>query len=190
MTGILEVALYVAGILEELDVPYLVGGSLASSLHGIPRATQDADLLADLESDQVSELVARLQGSFYIDARAVDEAVRSRSSFNVIHLETMFKVDVFVAKKDPATRTELARRQRYVLDEAKQQEVVVASAEDIVVQKLLWYKMGGEVSDRQWNDVLGVLKVQGSRLEQVYLRDTARQLGVEALLERAFRASV
>ncbi len=117
MDEILEITLYVTETLERLGVPYLVGGSLASSLHGTPRATQDVDLVADLRLQHVPALVAALEETFYVDHEMIRDAIARRSSFNVIHLETMFKVDVFILKDDPASRQEMERRQVYrVLD--------------------------------------------------------------------------
>jgi hypothetical protein len=181
---ILEITLFVAETLERLGVPYLVGGSLASSLHGIPRATQDVDIVAALRVEHLPGLVRALEGSFYLDAAAIRDAIEHHTSFNVIHLGTMFKVDVFVAKDDPVSREEMQRRERYVVSEDPRRELVVASAEDIVVQKLYWYSLGDQVSERQWSDALGVLKVQGERLNVAYLRRTAALLGVMELLER------
>ncbi len=184
---ILRTTLRVADVLDRLGVPYLVGGSLASSLHGIPRATQDVDLVADLAEEAVSGFVAALEGDFYVDEGMVREAVRRRASFNVIEFETMFKLDVFVVGRDVVTRTEMVRRQTVPVGEEAGQTLVVASAEDIILQKLAWYRLGGGVSERQWLDVLGVLKVQGPRLDGHYLHETAERMAVTDLLERALR---
>lgn len=182
----LRVCREVAEILERLGIPCLVGGSLASSLHGIPRSTDDADLVAELREDHVEPLVAALGSRFYVDADHVREAVRRRSSFNVIELETMFKVDLFVLGDDAAAREELARSQRFELAEGAG-EIPVASPEDTVLQKLRWYRLGHEVSDRQWQDALGVLQVQGKRLDRTYLERGAAALRVQDLLERALQ---
>jgi hypothetical protein len=115
------------------------------------------------------------------------DAIRRHSSFNVIHLETMFKVDLFVAKPRPFDRSQLARRQLHVLSEDPECHAYITSAEDIVLSKLEWYQMSSGVSDRQWRDVLGVLKVQGERLDHTYMHRMATELGVSDLLERALR---
>ncbi len=185
MDEILEITLHVAETFERLEVPYLVGGSLASSLHGLPRATQDVDLVADLREEHVRAFAAALEVDFYLDAEAIRSAIRRRSSFNVIHLETMFKVDVFITKDDEATRQEMQRRQSYVLSEAPKRQIVVASPEDVILQKLYWFRLGGEVSDRQWQDVLGVMKVQGDALDEAYLARMAAQMNLAGLLRRA-----
>lgn len=185
---VLDVTLRVTGVLEQMHIPYLVGGSLASSLHGIPRATQDVDLVAHLSADDIQPLVQALQDEFYIDADMIRDAIRRQSSFNLIHLDTLFKVDVFIYRKDALNRQEMARGQRYFLGDEPERSVVIASPEDIILQKLYWYQLGEQVSERQWNDVLGVLKVRGNELDVEYMEHVARDTGLSQLLEEAFKA--
>jgi len=186
---ILEITLNVVETFERLGIPCLVGGSLASSLYGIPRATQDVDIVARLTQRDVAGLVAALGDAFYLDEAAIREAVDRRTSFNLIHLQTVLKVDVFVADDDEPSINQMQRRQRLELEEQPGRALVVASAEDVVAQKLYWYRLGDEVSDRQWSDVIGVLRVTGGRLDQQYLRRTAVLLGVHDLLRRALDES-
>jgi hypothetical protein len=143
------------------------------------------DLVADLQPEHVAGLVTELGEAFYLDELAIREAVERRSTFNLIHLGTLFKVDVFVAGDDLPTRRELERRQRYRLASGPAGEVAIASPEDIVIQKLHWYRLGDHVSDRQWGDALNVLEVRGDALNLSYMRDLAKEMNVLDLLERA-----
>jgi hypothetical protein len=170
--------------LEQLEVPYHIGGSVASSLNGIPRLTIDVDLVTNLKLEHVRPLVRLLEAEYYIDEDAVRDAVKRRSSFNVIHLESILKIDVFVAKSRVFDQEEF-RRVRLKTLEGSDRPFYVASPEGTVLNKLEWYRMGGEVSDRQWNDILGVLKVQGTNLDMAYLQRWAAALKVSDLLERA-----
>ena len=180
----IRATLLVIDALEALDVPYVIGGSMASSVHGVVRSTNDSDILADLKSRHIQPLVQRLQNDFYLDVRAITEAIRRKCHFNLIHLETMFKVDVFLPKR-PFDARQLDRRQSIPLSPESHRSVYVATPEDVILAKLAWCKMGGETSDRQWRDILGVLSLQQNRLDMSYLRQNASQLGVTQLLERA-----
>ncbi len=178
----LRVALQMAKIFENLDIPYLVGGSIASSIYGEPRATQDIDMVAELKSHHIQALIASTKNAFYIEEEDVIRAVSRHSSFNVIHLETMIKVDIFLLGSEAIDREEMRRRQPQTISDA---QLIVATPEDIVLQKLIWFRRGGEVSDRQWRDVSGVLKVQGDRLDWDYLNHWADSLNLSELLQRA-----
>ena len=186
MDEILDITMLVAGVYERLGVPYFVGGSFASSLHGIPRATQDVDIVAEMKDSHVPAFVAALRPTFYLDEDAIRAAIAGRSSFNVVHLGSYFKADIFIPKDDEASRLEMERRQRFNLGgDPPPRDLVVASAEDVVAQKLFWFTLGDRVSDRQWGDAVGVLKVAADRLDFVYLHHVCALLNVEALLDRA-----
>ncbi len=184
-TELLAAVARVVQAFEKLGVDYLVGGSVASSVFGEPRQTVDADLLACLLGRHAEPLVQQLAGEFYADLPAILAAIQHQSSFNLIHLETMSKVDVFVSWRTPFGQSQLSRREKKTVGQASALELYFASAEDTVLAKLDWYRKGGGVSDRQWRDLLGVLKVQAGVLDQQYLKHWASELGVTDLLNRA-----
>jgi hypothetical protein len=171
---------------DALGISYLVGGSLASSIYGIPRATQDLDLVADIRFSYVDALTSALAGVFYVDAEMIRDAIKRRASFNVIDLATMFKADIFVPKGDAWSREEMARARTQPLDVPDGKVAVrFASPEDTLLHKMVWYKLGDQISDRQWRDIMGVVKVQGDALDQAYLDRWATWLDVSDLLHRA-----
>lgn len=185
MSEPLEITVRLVGTLEEIGIPYHLGGSIASSIHGVPRQTHDADLVVELKPWQVPELVTRLESEFYVDAESIRLALRRGSSFNLVHLASGFKIDMFPRGEGAFDRLEFARhRLEEVLDDPPR-TAFVKTPEDTVLRKLEWYRLGGMTSDRQWTDVLGVLRVQGSSLDLEYLRRWAAELGLTDLLERA-----
>ena len=172
---------------EVLDIAYYIGGSIASSAYGIARATMDVDMVAAIQPQHVGAIVRQLETTYYIDADMILDAIDQRSSFNLIHLETMLKVDIFILKNEPYHHTALQRRRKETIDEEQDPtEFYFVSAEDIVLNKLDWYHMSGGVSERQWNDVLGVLKVQKQLLDIAYLEHWAAKLKLVDFLQRAF----
>ena len=181
----LRVALEVVGLLEDLGIAYHLGGSYASSIHGVPRQTQDVDLVVDVDESSVADLLARLPDGYYRDLESAREAVRSRGSFNLVHLASGVKLDLFVVGAGPFDRQELSRSREVVLPSVPDRPLRVKSAEDTILRKLQWFRRGGEVSDRQWGDVRGILQSQGSALDFDYLDRWARTLGIDDLLERA-----
>ncbi len=178
----------VTDALEALGIDYQITGSVASSAYGIARATLDVDIVADLREQHVSDLIMRLQKHYYVDEERVHDAVRRRSSFNAIHLSTMLKVDVFILKARSYDQVAFGRSRKDTLVESENaRRFALASPEDLILNKLEWYRQGGEVSERQWRDVVGIFKVQRQELDAEYLRRWAADLGLEELLQRAGR---
>ncbi len=180
----LATARLVTGAIERVGARYSIGGSLASSFAGEPRSTLDVDIVTDLTPSHVQPLLSALQDEFYVSADALARAVENHGTVNLIHVATTTKVDLFVAGGTPLD-AELLRRRRTVMAGDPPSAVFVHTPEDILLQKLRWFRMGGEVSDRQWRDVLGIVRVQGNRLDGAYLHQGATTLGVVDLLTRA-----
>jgi hypothetical protein len=182
-----RITLLVTQTLEQIGIVYAVGGSLASSLHGVMRSTLDVDIVADMRLEHIPPLVAALAEEFYTDDEMMRDAIKRHSSFNLIHYETAFKVDIFVRKLRPFDQMQLERRRTSVIANDPERSIYVTSPEDTVLAKLEWYRLGGEASDRQWRDILGVLKTRAGELDLGYLRTWARELMVSDLLERALQ---
>ena len=188
-TELLKAVGRVVTAFDALGIEYLVGGSIASSVFGEPRQTIDADLVARFFGRHAEPLVAKLSAEFYCDLPAILSAVQMQGCFNLIHLETATKVDVFVRWRDPFAQSQFARRQRKVVGRSSPLDLFFASAEDTVLAKLEWYGKGDCVSDQQWRDLLGVLKVQAGALDRAYLTDWAHRLEIADLLGRALAES-
>jgi hypothetical protein len=183
------VTLFVLDAFESLKIPYRIGGSLASSAMGVPRASIDADLVADVRNEHADPLAARLQPAFYASPKMIREAIRNRGSFNLLHIASGFKVDVFVVKERPFDRQAFARCTVRPWLGTSDRTVAFSTAEDVILYKLEWYRMGDEASQRQWNDVIGVLRVQGEKLDRGYMQTWAAALKVGDLLQRAIDES-
>lgn len=176
----------VAAALTSIGANYALGGSMASSLLGSPRFTQDADLTVEPFPGREQQLAAHFGPEYYLSVPAMVEANRTHRAFNIINIATGFKIDLFVRRDRPFEHSALMRGILTSLPDAPGEPIRVLTAEDILLFKLEWYRLGDEVSDRQWNDILGILKVRGQQLDLEYVRRFAGELAVTDLLERAF----
>lgn len=172
------------GSLDRLEIPYLVAGSVASSFYGLRRYTQDVDLVVAIVLDTADDFAAELgTRQFYADIDMMRRMIRLGRAFNVIHMPTAYKFDIFPLQDDAFSRSQFARRKFAVIEFENQSiECAVASPEDLVLSKLRWYRLGGETSEQQWNDLRGVVQVSGPRLDLDYLNEWAPRLNVADLL--------
>lgn len=168
--------------LETAGIPYMLGGSFASSFYGIPRATFDADLVVKIDQIAAAGLYAAFKDSFYADQEEIQQAAVTRHSFNLIHLETAFKVDIFPLKEDAYSKEAFSRRVKQPITDDGKTEIFIESPEDVVISKLLWHKLGGEVSANQPADIAGVLKTMAGKLDSVYIQRWAAAMGLQPLL--------
>jgi hypothetical protein len=187
-TNILSVLKPFIKVLNDLSISYYISGSIASSVFGLPRSTMDIDIVADIKTLHIPDLKKQLENEFYIDEDMIRDAVNRMSSFNLIHLETAMKIDVFIPQQDIYQKSANNRRKKdTLLENDKSSEFYFSSPEDIILNKLKWYEMGNRISERQWLDVLGVIKVQEDSLDKEYLKSWAEKLGVSKLLVDAFQ---
>lgn len=187
MTLPTEFLVYIARLLERLGIPYHVGGSVASSAHGMYRASADIDFVIDPTVDQLEALARELEPEFYVSRPAMAEALSLRSTFNAIHDQTSFKIDFFIKGAAAFDAEELRRSIRQAVGDKGGHEVLLKSPEDTVLRKLEWFRRGGEVSERQWQDVLSILAAGRAQLDEAHLDRWARELGIADLLDRARR---
>ena len=185
----ISVALEVIQVLETLRVPYCIGGSGASTIHGVMRATIDCDLVADLQPEQVEQFTKALKEDFYIEPESIRQAIANGRSFNVIHQRTIFKIDIFMPGSRKFEKSQLARRTERTIAHDPELKAWIASAEDTVLAKLYWFRLGNEVSERQWRDVLGVLKTQSGCLDLKYMHEMAITMNIVDLLDQALEES-
>lgn len=181
----IAVALRVAEALEACNLRYLVGGSLASAISGEPRSTLDVDMVVTLTEADIDRFVSALGDGFHVDPESLRRAAREKSCANLIDLGTSTKVDLFILGGTPLDEEQMGRRQRVRVATDPDRYLQVYTAEDILLQKLRWYRLGDESSDRQWRDVLGIMLAQESALDDAYLDRGATTLGVSDLLDRA-----
>jgi hypothetical protein len=175
----------VTKLFDEIGVQYYVGGSIASSMLGLSRTTMDVDMVSTITINKVDDLYEGLKSKYYIDKEMIIDAIKNHSSFNIIHIETMFKIDIFVLKDRDYDKESFFRKKIDSFEDGNNSiDIYISSPEDIILNKLEWYRIGGEISERQWNDVKGVIKVQDKNLDFNYLKKWAKEICVSDLLEK------
>jgi hypothetical protein len=180
----------IVAILNRLGIPYLIGGSVASSVYGIARHTSDVDFVVQIKLGDIPLFMEAVKTDYYADDEMIAEAIHTGTSFSLLHLTRLVKLDMFIKQNTAWAEEAWKRRQQGFLEaNGEALPVNLPSPEDMVLQKLRWFQMGGGVSDRQWSDILGMLKVQGERLDRAYLRHWAADLGLTERLEQALSAS-
>jgi hypothetical protein len=172
--------------LDRLEIPYEIGGSVASSAHGIPRTTMDVDLVVDFAAEKIEPFVEAVRDEFYADAAQMRESFAAGRAANLIHLKGVWKFDLFPLRNDEYSHVEFGRRilREIQPDNGDPMECSVSSLEDTLLRKLEWFRVGGEISERQWSDVAGMWSAAGSRADMEYLRRWAKRLGLDDLLEK------
>ncbi len=181
---LIELVFIVVRVLDRVAIPYALGGSLASSVFGEPRATMDADIAAKVGPEQIDPLLAALSEHFYVPEQTARAACTEGGSFNVLDVETGYKVDVFVVSEALLDRRQIERRITTPLgDEGR--VVDVTAPDDQLLRKLEWFRVGGETSDQQWRDILGLLAMSAERMDLDDLMRTAHTLGLDDLLAEA-----
>ncbi len=174
----------VARSLQTLGVRFYIGGSVASSFHGAVRSTMDVDLVCELTETEVPSLLNALGAQYYASEPAIRDAIRRKSCFNLIHLPTSFKVDVFVSRQRPFDMQIFSRAHSEPLDRDGALDVPIATAEDVIVLKLEWYRLGNESSERQWDDVSRLMSLLGDDADLAYMQSAAKSVGVDDLLQQ------
>lgn len=177
--------------LDNLEIDWVVGDSYASSTFGESRTTQDVDVMIRLRPGQLDALIEDFSGIYYVPVDSARRAAAACSSFSIIELGTVpnRKFDLFISAERPLDLEDFERRRLIRLTADPDSWGYVSAPEVVVLRKLDWYRRGGGVSDQQWRDVLGVLKVQAGRLDLDFIRRLAKELRVTDLLDRALLQS-
>lgn len=186
--GPLDLAIQIATILDDLNIAYALGGSLASSLVGEPRSTIDVDMAAQLESSTIEIFLEKLPNEIYVPLDSVKSAVKFNSSFNLIDIENSLKIDIFVCSDDTLDTQQIKRRVLIDLP-GRDYKLWVTSPEDQVLRKLNWYLLSNKALGKQISDVIGVLKINKNTIDIKYMIEQSKTLGLYKLLMQVLEQS-
>jgi hypothetical protein len=175
-----EIFLEVINTLEHLNIPYMIGGSVAAIAYGEPRLTLDMDVIVKINAEQAKKLSNSFGQEYYVSLDSILDALASHGHFNIIQSEAGVKVDFYVLQDDPFSQSEFSRKCREAFDQTK--EAVFVSAEDVILKKLEWFKLGQ--SQKHLEDIKGILKISGTKLDCQYINEWASKLGVQETWNR------
>ena len=184
---IIEITLETIDRLRRIDVPYQITGPLAVSAFGVARSTSGVDIEVDLKPARVGALIRLLKPAFHIVGPDIEEAARNGESFRVIHIKSMVPFDVSFLKNRRFDKSAFRRRLSKTVTKRPVRKAYFASPEVSVLNLLESYRLGGKVSEREWKDAVGVIKIQGKELDKRYLKHWAKDLKLFQLLQKAYR---
>ena len=170
----------VIDILEKLNIPYMIGGSVAAIAYGEARLTLDMDVVVDMNEDQARQFAGSFGQEYYINLDSILDAIKNHGHFNIIQSEKGVKVDFYLLKDEAFDQEEFSRKRKEAFDEQKQ--AVFASPEDVILKKLEWYKMGE--SQKHLDDIKGILKLSSSKLDLLYIDKWAVKIGVQDIWQQ------
>jgi len=188
MHDAIEIALRVAAAIEAVGGEYFIGGSLASSFQGEPRSTNDIDIVVSLAMSQLERFKLALGNDFEADLESLRDAFLRKGCANIFFLPSVMKIDIFAVGSSEFDAEEFRRRQS-VRVRSSGETLFLKTAEDSILRKLLWFREGGEVSERQWRDVVALLRINSRSLDFSYIERWSRALRLDSLLRRAREAS-
>ncbi len=179
----------VVAALRRLGVRHYVGGSVASTFHGAIRSTMDVDLVCSLSETGAAALIEACGPDFYASPAAARAAVREQKCFNLIHLPTSYKIDIFIDRGRQFDEAAFARARPEAFGPPATEPIPVATVEDAILAKLEWFRMTDETSERQWDDVLRLVRLHAAKLDLDYLQTMADSIRVRDLLDRVLAAA-
>lgn len=178
MSDQLNVLRTVVERLESSRIPYMLTGSTAMNFYAIPRMTRDIDLIAEIALENTTRFCDLFKNDFYIEQEDVSEAIRSHGSFNIIHNETLVKVDILIRKREPYRTVEFERRKK---QEVSGFNIQIVSPEDLVLSKLFWAKDSeSEFQIRDARNIVDSIK----ELDWQYMTKWAQNIGIAGLLSK------